>query len=158
MTWQRGCDDIDRLLAAGELEQVTPSPDVADRLLADAEAHIGLAAHGTDSDPAGALQLSYDAARKAAAALLATQGLRATTRGGHIAVLEAARAQFNDKGGVAVFGQINRVRRRRHDSEYPLGGHPGHHRSGRDTSPDHRPGRLDAARAIIATGKLGLFQ
>ncbi|MDQ1515601.1 MAG: hypothetical protein QOE80_1431 [Actinomycetota bacterium] len=38
MTWQRGRDDIDRLLAAGELEQVTPSPDVADRLLADAEA------------------------------------------------------------------------------------------------------------------------
>ena len=28
MTWQRGRDDIDRLLAAGELEQVTPFPDV----------------------------------------------------------------------------------------------------------------------------------
>lgn len=158
MTWQRGHDDIGRLLAAGELEQVTPSPDVADRLLADAEAHIGLAAQGTDSDPAGALQLAYDAARKAAAALLATQGLRATTRGGHIAALEAARAQFNDKGGVAVFGQINRVRRRRHDSEYPSEDTPAITAQDATRALTIAREAVDAARAIIATGKLGPFQ
>ena len=53
MSWQRGRDDIDRLLAAGELERVTPSPNVADRLLADADAHIRLAHKGTEDDPAG---------------------------------------------------------------------------------------------------------
>jgi hypothetical protein len=67
------------LLVDGELEHVTPSPDVAKRLLENAEAHIGLADKGTEDDPAGALQLSYDAARKASAALLAIQGLRSTT-------------------------------------------------------------------------------
>lgn len=82
MSWKRGRDAIERLITSGELEHVTPSPDVADRLLADAEAHIRLAEHGIEADPAGALQLSYDAARKAAVALLAIQGLRPTTRGG----------------------------------------------------------------------------
>ena len=64
-----------------ELERVPPSDDVAARLMADAEAHIRLATKGLTDDPARALQLSYDAARKASAALLAVQGLRATTRG-----------------------------------------------------------------------------
>lgn len=66
------------------MEQVPTSDGVAKRLLADAEAHIGLATKGVEEDPSGTLQLSYDAARKASAALLAVQGLRATTRGGHI--------------------------------------------------------------------------
>jgi CHASE1-domain containing sensor protein len=73
MSWERGRAEIERLLD-GELEQVTPSADVAGRLLANAEAHIGLASKGIEDDPAGALQLSYDAAPKASAALLAVQG------------------------------------------------------------------------------------
>ena len=67
MSWQRGHAEIQRLIADGELEQVAPSAEVAGRLVADADAHIGLASKGTADDPAGALQLSYDAARKAAA-------------------------------------------------------------------------------------------
>ncbi|MFJ5292462.1 hypothetical protein [Streptomyces sp. NPDC088348] len=38
--------------------------------------------------------LIYDAARKALAAALENQGLRATSRGGHIAIRDAALAQF----------------------------------------------------------------
>ncbi len=64
MSWERGRPEIERLLADGELERVTPSDEVAGRLIADAEAHIGLAGKGVSEDPAGALQLSYDAARK----------------------------------------------------------------------------------------------
>lgn len=74
MSWERGRPDIERLVNDGELERVTPSPEVADRLLATADAHIALAGKGVEDDPAGALQLSYDAARKASAALLAIQG------------------------------------------------------------------------------------
>jgi hypothetical protein len=37
-----GRDDVERLIHGGELEHVTPSLDVADRLLCDADAHIGL--------------------------------------------------------------------------------------------------------------------
>lgn len=119
MSWERGRADIERLLDDGELERVTPSAEVANRLVASAEAHIALAGKGVDDDPAGALQLSYDAARKASAALLALQGLRATTRGGHIAVIDAVRAQFNDRGGMEVFGRLHRLRRRRNTTEYP---------------------------------------
>lgn len=113
MTWSRGKPEVDRLVADGELERVTPSDEVAARLLDNAEAHLELAAKGIADDPAGALQLSYDAARKAAAALLAVQGLRATSRGGHIAVLDAVRAQFDDHGQLDTFGKVNRLRRRR---------------------------------------------
>lgn len=74
MTWERGRADIERLIAENELERVTPSDDVAARLVAEAEAHVALAAKGIENYPAGALQLSYDASRKASAALLAVQG------------------------------------------------------------------------------------
>lgn len=87
MTWARGRDEVKRLIDDGEIEIVEASTEVADRLLRDAEAHVRLAALGLENDPAGALQLSYDAARKASAALLAVQGLRATSRGEHIAVI-----------------------------------------------------------------------
>ena len=48
--------------------------------------------HMGTTDLEGSLALAYDAARKAAEALLARQGLRATTRGGHIAVVAAITA------------------------------------------------------------------
>ena len=70
----------------------------------------------------GSLQLSYDAARKAASALLIAQGVRGTSRGGHIAVLDAVRAQFNDRGGIAVFGELDHLRRQRNANEYPSHG------------------------------------
>jgi hypothetical protein len=47
-------------------------------------------------------------------ALLAQQGLRATTNGGHYAVERAIRAQFGD--GFRPFGTL---RRRRNELEYP---------------------------------------
>jgi hypothetical protein len=65
MSWERGREEIERLIADGEVERVTPSNRLAIRLIAEAEAHIGLASKGVTDDPAGALQLSYDAARKA---------------------------------------------------------------------------------------------
>jgi hypothetical protein len=79
VTWKRGREEIERLLNDGELERVTPADEVSSRLVANAEAHVGLANKGVEDDPAGALQLCYDAARKASAALLAVQGLRSTT-------------------------------------------------------------------------------
>jgi hypothetical protein len=107
VTWERGRADIDRLIAEGELDRVAPSDEVASRLLADADAHIVLSSKGIEDDPAGALQLGYDAAHKASAALLAVQGLRATTRGGHIAVIDAVKAQFDDRGGMEAFARAS---------------------------------------------------
>lgn len=154
MTWARGREAVQRLIDDGELERVEASRVVADRLLSDAEAHVGLAGRGLHDDSAGVLQLSYDAARKASTALLAIQGLRATTRGGHIAVLDAVRAQFNDRGGVPVFGQIDQLRRRRNDAEYPSHSTPGVTTLEATRALEIATETVDAARKLLATGRL----
>ncbi|GLC11356.1 hypothetical protein [Mycobacterium kiyosense] len=59
----------------------------------------------------------YDAARKALAAVLENEGLRATSRGGHIAVLEAVRAQLEPPLGGKLM-PFDRMRRRRNVIEY----------------------------------------
>jgi len=157
MNWERGRPDIDRLIADGELERVTPSDEVASRLLTDAEAHIALASKGLDEDPAGALQLSYDAARKASAALLAVQGLRATTRGGHIAVIEAVKAQFNDRGGIEIFGRLHSLRRRRNRTEYPDLDSPGVNEDDARQALATARSAVDAAKRILDSRRLDQF-
>jgi HEPN domain-containing protein len=69
-----------------------------------------------DSDPEAACSVAYDAARKSATAVLAYQGLRPTSAGGHIVVVDVIRAQFP---GVPGLVSIDRIRRRRNQAEYP---------------------------------------
>lgn len=118
MTWQPGRDRISELLTAGELDQVAPDVTFARRLLDNARRHLDTAITGKAAgDLAGAYQLAYDAFRKSAAALLAAQGLRATSRGGHIAIQDAVIAQFG--ASVRVFRSFSRIRRARNTFEYP---------------------------------------
>ncbi len=158
MSWERGRTDVQRLITDGELDRVAPSAEVVGRLLADARAHIKLASKGTEDDPAGALQLSYDAARKACAALLVVQGLRATTRGGHIAVMDAVRSQFNDRGGMEVFGRLHALRRRRNRTEYPDPDSPGVDQADARQARDTARAVVDAAQRILDSGGLDLFE
>jgi hypothetical protein len=157
MSWERGRAEVERLIADGELERVTPSDEVAARLLADAAAHVSLASKGVDDDPAGALQLSYDAARKASAALLAVHGLRATTRGGHIAVIDAVRAQFNDRGGMEIFGRLHALRRRRNRTEYPDLDSPGVNEDDARQALATARAAIDAAKRLLESGRLDPF-
>jgi hypothetical protein len=71
----------------------------------------------------GAYQLAYDALRKSAASLLEAQGLRATSRGGHLAVQDVVTAQFGTT--VGVFRSFGRIRRARNSFEYPSSNSPG---------------------------------
>jgi hypothetical protein len=142
VTWDRGREVIDRLLRDQELERVTPNQPVADRLLADASAHIASARLIASRDPAGAYQLGYDAARKAAIALLAVQGLRTTSRGGHVAVQDAVRAQFGGPGG------------RRNDSAYPDPDSPTITRDDADDCLQTAAAILDASRGLLDSGAL----
>ncbi len=158
MSWERGRADVERLIADGGVERVTPSTDIAARLLGDSEAHINLAAKGVEDDPAGALQLSYDAARKASAALLAVQGLRATTRGGHIAVVDAVRAQFNARGGMEVFSRLHALRRRRNRTEYPDPDSPGVNEDDARQALDSARAVVDAAKRLLDSGRLEPFE
>ncbi|WP_330186208.1 hypothetical protein KZZ52_51755 [Dactylosporangium sp. AC04546] len=123
MRWQQGREALDGMIARGELERVPASRDHADVLLAQARRHLVSADSIADSDPAGAYQLLYDAARKSLAAVLENQGLRATSRGGHIAVREAVTAQLDPPLG-GVLRPFDRLRRRRNQVEYPSASAP----------------------------------
>jgi hypothetical protein len=118
MRWQQGRAALDAMIARGELERVPASREHADLLLAQARRHLASADAIADSDPAGAYQLLYDAARKALAAVLENQGVRATSRGGHLAVRDAVSAQLDPPLG-GVLRPFDRLRRRRNQVEYP---------------------------------------
>jgi hypothetical protein len=106
------------MLERREVERVPPSRDHADKLLAQARDHLDSAELVAKTDAVGAYQMLYDAARKALCAILENEGLRATSRGGHIAVFEAITAQLDPPLGQ-VLRPFDRMRRRRNDAEYP---------------------------------------
>ncbi len=112
--WARGEAEIERLVARGDLEPVSGAAADGIPLLEQARRTAATAAGLVSSDAHSAHVLAYDAARFACIALLAQQGLRATTSGGHYAVEQAVRAQFGD--GFRPFGSL---RRRRNELEYP---------------------------------------
>jgi len=88
-----------------------------------ADGHLASADPLTRTDPSSAFALLYDGARKAMAAVLAQQGLRATRAGGHVAVQEAIEAQLGPNAKVVV-RPFRALRRRRNESEYPNIGDP----------------------------------
>lgn len=118
MNWQQGRAQIDTMLADGQLERVQASREHADRLLNQARRHLGSAEATYESDPEGAYGILYDAGRKALWAILANQGLRPTTKGGHLAVYHAVKAQLDPPLGQQL-RPFDRMRRQRHDAEYP---------------------------------------
>src|ERR687891_1752261 len=142
--WRKGEDTIDALLKRGHLQKVTADSQTADALVATSERHVQSATTLTASDPEAAFSLAYDAARKAATALLTHQGLRPTTAGGHIAVVDAVNAQFPGVGGLK---SLDRLRRRRNQAEYP-------DPAGYDPiTPEEATEALDAARATISAAR-----
>jgi len=92
MSWETGAADINAALKAGELQKVSGAQAAGDAWIADARTKLATARTIATSDPATAYITAYDAARFALVGLLAQQGLRATQRGGHLAVEHAARA------------------------------------------------------------------
>jgi hypothetical protein len=108
--WRKGQEEVARLIEQRHLQQVAADSGTAAALLASAARHVESARLTADADPEAAYALAYDAARKSATALLAHQGLRPTTAGGHVAVVDAMRSQFP---GVPGLTSLDRLRRRR---------------------------------------------
>src|SRR5674476_1043734 len=94
--WPRGEAEIEQLLASKQLQQVAGGQANGEHLLEKAARTLATAGEIALDDPDSAYVLAYDAARYSATALLAQQGLRPTTSGGHYAVEVAVRAQFGD--------------------------------------------------------------
>jgi hypothetical protein len=112
--WQRGETEVEQLEREGKLEYATGAGADGAPLLAQAQKTAATAASLIEADAYSAYVLAYDAARFACVALLAQQGLRATTDGGHYAVERVVRAQFG-----AGFRPFADLRRRRNELEYP---------------------------------------
>ncbi|GAA4196636.1 hypothetical protein GCM10022252_44280 [Streptosporangium oxazolinicum] len=113
--WTRGEADIERMLAANELQRVRGDAADGTGWLEKAGVVLSSARELVESDPNSAYTLAYDAARFACAGLLAQQGLRATTTGGHYAVQQAMVRQFG-----STFEPFGSMRRRRNELEYPM--------------------------------------
>jgi hypothetical protein len=117
-SWPTGIETIKSLLAANSLQKVAPSREAAQATLDAAAKHLDSAQAVAESDPDGAYTLLYDAARKGLAAMLQTQGLRSTSRGGRYAVQEAISAQFTKPPPRDAFRSFGRLRRSRNQIEY----------------------------------------
>lgn len=114
--WSKGELTVIRLIEERHLQRVAADSETAATLIASARRHVGSARLTAETDPEAAFALAYDAARKSATALLAHQGLRPTSAGGHLAVVDVMRAQFP---GVPGLTSLDRLRRRRNQAEYP---------------------------------------
>lgn len=148
--WTRGEAEVEQLAARRELESVAGAGADGTPLLAQARKTAATAAGLTQNDAHSAYVLAYDAARFACIALLAQQGLRATTSGGHYATERAVRAQFGE--GFRPFADL---RRRRNELEYP-------HVPGDAPTADEAEQAVAAAERLIAAadqmlGQLSFF-
>jgi len=141
MRWNQGRAEVDKLIAAGELQRVPPNREHADQLLAQARKDLGSAELLRDNNPKRAYESLYDAARMALTAVLENEGLRPTSHGGHIAPYTAVTAQLDPPMGT-VLRPFDRMRRTRNRSEYPSFTTP-------DVTPDNVRADLPAATAIV---------
>jgi hypothetical protein len=105
--WQRGANEIDALLAAGQLERCEASDDEARRLLAEGRQHLDQLTSTDDGEPAARYRLAFRAMASSASALLAAEGLRQTEVGGIVAVQRAIDAQFGGGPGPGVFDALS---------------------------------------------------
>lgn len=148
--WKIGEAEIKALISNGEIQKLTGEAANGELLLAKASTTLTTARSAIETDPDSAFVLAYDASRQALTALLAHQGLRPTTKGGHYAVERAARAQFGQG-----FRQFGALRRRRNELEYP-------ERPGDESTVDEAAQAVDNADEIITAAQglldqLGLF-
>ena len=116
-SWTTGREKVTELLGRGELEHVEVNPEHAKALINRADKHLATAHMLVETGPEGAYTLLYDASRLALTAALAVQGLRPTTRGGHVVVGDALRAQRGPHDMVSKI--FSRLRRTRYEVEYP---------------------------------------
>lgn len=118
MRWNQGRAEIDQLIADGELQRVPPNREHADQLFEQARKDLASAEVLVEANPKRAYESLYDAARMALTAVLENEGLRPTSRGGHIASYAAVSAQLDPPMGQ-VLRPFDRMRRTRNRSEYP---------------------------------------
>lgn len=115
MRWSTGEVTVHRLLEEGHIEWVHGVQADGGLWLERARRGLFAAQIVAEAAPDSSVILAAHAARQACIALLAQQGLRPTTAGGHYAIQEATRAQFG-----ATLQAVSGLDRRRNELECPL--------------------------------------
>lgn len=115
--WPQGREQINDLLDLQHLERIQVDERFVETQLQDAEDTLQTVEHIRNMNPRLAYAALYDAARFSMEAALAKQGLRPTAKGGHTVVIDALSAQLGRAG--AALKPMHRIRKRRHDAEYP---------------------------------------
>jgi uncharacterized protein YutE (UPF0331/DUF86 family) len=85
----------------------------------NAKKHLESSKAISKSDPAGSYQLAYDAARKSIQAILALNGLRVRSAGGHFAFVRIAESGVFES---EAWKELREMRRIRNLLEYPQDG------------------------------------
>jgi hypothetical protein len=148
--WGKGATEVQQLVREGSLEQLTGARADGLPWLARADRTLATAAAIGADDPESAYVLAYDAARHACCSLLAQQGLRATSKGGHYAVEQVVRAQFGP-----MFREFGTLRRRRNELEYPS--YPGERVEPTEVTKALATARGLCGSADLLIAELGLF-
>lgn len=112
--WRKGEAEVDALLRDGSLDRVPGTQADGSAWLERSRQILASAREIAGEDPESAYVLAYDAARHVCVSLLAQQGIRATSKGGHYALELTVRAQFGP-----TFRAFGTLRRRRNELEYP---------------------------------------
>lgn len=106
---------VREMLDAGRLESVEPDAESAEAAREESSQHLESARTIAESDPNGAYQLAYDAARKAVMASMRREGVRVRRgEGAHAIAAEYAGHQLDHDLGR----RLDAMRRRRNRSEY----------------------------------------
>lgn len=119
LMWNDGRAAVEKMIDDGQLERISASRDQAEQLVAESKVRLAsarLVLESGDNSTAGII--AYDSARLALSAILANEGLRTTTAGGHYALFEAVSAQLGGSTLGATLNPFNRMRRQRNDAEY----------------------------------------
>ena len=103
------------MLDRRQLELISPDSRLAHMQLDQARDALRVASEQATNRPEIALTVAYDAARKAVAAMLEAQGLRAKLPNAHLNVQNALAAQWGE-GLADEFGVVRKARNR---IEYP---------------------------------------
>jgi len=111
--------DVSDLIAEGLIERVPVDLETAGIWLDAAQRHLVAAERVIDVDAEGAYSLQYDAARKALAAIMLSEGLRARAMpGSHRAVAEFARRIDATSSARKHLRRFDAMRRNRNRIEY----------------------------------------
>src|SRR5213592_4296952 len=110
---------IEDLIRRGAVQRVPVDTRAIDRLMDDAQRHLGTSSAATQSgDFAGAYQLAYDAARKSLTALCLSRGLRTKGEGAHATLISVVQMEFKRAPGLEIVGKFDQLRRTRNRAQY----------------------------------------